>query len=168
MEGIDEKIAAAAAKYRLPVSGAPAAAGLYEPVRPALICGRIQTLYLSGCLPVVDGALAYKGRVGEETDVEEARQAARICALNLLANLRAFCRGTERVTLRLLKLTAFIASAPDFTAQPQVANAASELLIDVFGDSGRCARSAVGVLSLPLGAPVEIELIAEIGGSTQI
>lgn len=117
-------------------------------------------VFTSGQLPVVGGALAVTGRVGAEVDTAAAAGLARICALNALAAVDALV-GLDRV-VRVVKVTGFVASAPDFTAQPAVVNGASDLLADVFGAQGVHARSAVGVAVLPLNAPVEVELIVEV------
>jgi enamine deaminase RidA (YjgF/YER057c/UK114 family) len=120
-------------------------------------------VYTSGQLPMVDGKLARTGKVGAEVSAEDAAALARTCALNALAALAAAAGGLAAVT-RIVKVTGFVASAPGFTGQAQVVNGASELLIAVFGDAGRHARSAVGMAVLPLDAPVEVELIAEVSG----
>ena len=118
-------------------------------------------VYVSGQVPVVDGKLAAAGKVGGEVSAEDAAGLARTCALNALAAAAAAAGGLDAI-LRIVKVTGFVASAPGFTGQPQVVNGASELLIEVFGEDGRHARSAVGVAELPLNAPVEVELIAEV------
>jgi enamine deaminase RidA (YjgF/YER057c/UK114 family) len=117
--------------------------------------------YTSGQLPIVDGKLLATGKVGDSVSPEEAVALARICALNALAAAAGAAGGLDAIK-RIVKVTCFVASAPSFTGQPQVANGVSELLIDVFGDSGRHARSAVGMAVLPLDSPVEVELIAEV------
>ena len=117
-------------------------------------------VYVSGQLPLVDGELPYAGKVGAEVTAEQAADAARICALNALAAIEALV-GLGRV-VKVVKLTGFVASAPGFTGQPAVVNGASNLFGEVFGEQGRHARSAVGVSELPLGAPVEVEVIAEV------
>lgn len=117
-------------------------------------------VYTSGQLPVVDGELAVSGRLGIDVDVDEGRQAARTCALNALAAVK--WAGYLDQVKRVVKVTGFVNSAPDFSQQPQVMNGASELLGEVFGDSGIHARSAIGVAALPLGAPVEVELVVEV------
>jgi enamine deaminase RidA (YjgF/YER057c/UK114 family) len=119
-------------------------------------------VYTSGQLPVVDGKLLATGKVGAEVEVAAASALARVCALNALAAAAAAAGGLSGIR-RIVKVTGFVASAPDFTAQAQVVNGASELLLEVFGEAGRHARSAVGMAVLPLDAPVEIELIAEVG-----
>jgi enamine deaminase RidA (YjgF/YER057c/UK114 family) len=119
-------------------------------------------VYTSGQLPLRDGELMRIGKVGSEVSPEEAYECARQCALNALAAVRSEVGELSAVT-RVVKVVGFVASAPGFTAQPQVVNGASELLGQVFGDSGQHARSAVGVAVLPLDAPVEVELVVEVG-----
>ena len=118
-------------------------------------------VFTSGQLPMRDGELITTGKVGGEVSVEEAVECARQCALNAMAAVRAELGDLSRVK-RIVKVVAFVASTPDFTGQPGVANGASELFGEVFGDLGRHARSAVGVPVLPLDAPVEVELIVEV------
>ena len=119
-------------------------------------------VYTSGQLPLRDGELMRIGKVGSEVSPQEAHECARQCALNALAAVRSEVGELSAVT-RVVKVVGFVASAPGFTAQPQVVNGASELLGQVFGDSGQHARSAVGVAVLPLDAPVEVELVVEVG-----
>lgn len=118
-------------------------------------------VYTAGQIPVADGQLLASGRVGAEVSEEEAVQLARTCGLNGLAAIASVAGGLDNIR-RIVKVTGFVASAPGFTGQPKVLNGASELLLAVLGDAGRHARSAVGVAELPLGAPVEVELIAEV------
>jgi enamine deaminase RidA (YjgF/YER057c/UK114 family) len=118
-------------------------------------------VYVSGQLPTVDGKLPAVGKVGDAVTAEDAAGMARTCALNALAAAAAAAGGLEGIR-RIVKVTGFVASAPGFTGQPQVINGASELFIEVFGEDGRHARSAIGVAELPLNAPVEVELIAEV------
>jgi enamine deaminase RidA (YjgF/YER057c/UK114 family) len=117
--------------------------------------------FLSGQVPQSGGRLLWKGKVGGDLEVQAGAEAARRCAVQALAVLREALGSLDRVR-RIVKLTVFVASAPGFTDQPKVANGASDLLADVFGEDGRHARSAVGVTELPLGAPVEVEVVAEI------
>ncbi|GAA4551623.1 RidA family protein [Amycolatopsis samaneae] len=117
-------------------------------------------VYTSGQLPFVDGALAATGKVGAEVSPEEAKQHARTSALNALAAVHALV-GVDEI-VRIVKVVGFVASAEGFTGQPAVVNGASELLGEVFGEAGIHARSAVGVAELPIGSPVEIELIVEV------
>jgi len=118
-------------------------------------------VYTSGQLPMVDGALPATGKVGAQVSAEQATDLARICALNALAAVDAQV-GLDAV-VGVVKVVGFVASAPDFTGQPAVVNGASNLLVDVFGEAGAHARSAVGVAVLPLDAPVEVELVVEVG-----
>ncbi|MEU4533750.1 RidA family protein [Streptosporangium sp. NPDC023825] len=118
-------------------------------------------VHTSGQLPIVDGKLLATGKVGAEVDVEDAYELARACALNALAAVASEAGGLSNI-VRIVKVVGFVASAPGFTGQPQVVNGASDLLAAVLGDAGRHARSAVGVAVLPLDAPVEVEVIAEV------
>jgi enamine deaminase RidA (YjgF/YER057c/UK114 family) len=118
-------------------------------------------VYTSGQLPLVDGKLQGVGKVGDGVTTDEAAALARIAALNALAAAASVAGGLDAIA-RIVKVTCFVASDPSFTGQAQVANGASELLIEVIGDAGRHARSAVGMAVLPLDTPVEVELIAEI------
>jgi enamine deaminase RidA (YjgF/YER057c/UK114 family) len=123
---------------------------------PAVRVGEL--IYSSGQLPTEDGRLLVTGKVGAEVSLELAVRCARTAALNGLAAVAEVAGGLDAVQ-QVVKVVIFVASAPDFTDQPKVGNGASELLGEVFGESGRHARSAVGVASLPLDAPLEIELI---------
>lgn len=124
---------------------------------PALAAGEMA--FTSGQLPVAGGALKFKGKLGQEISLEEGYQAARLCAVNCLGALTGVLGTLDRVE-QIVKVTGFVASAEGFTDQPRVVNGASELLEAVFGEKGKHARSAVGVAELPLGAPVEVEIIA--------
>ena len=126
--------------------------------RPAVVSG--PHVYVSGQLPVADGELVESGKVGAEITPERARELARLCALNGLA--AALSVAGERGIARIVKVVGFVASAPGFTGQPGVVNGASEFFGEVLGEAGEHARSAVGVAELPLNAPVEVELIAEL------
>jgi len=126
---------------------------------PAVRSG--QHVFTSGQLPMRSGELMTTGKVGAEVTLEEAVECARQCALNAIAAVKAEIGDLAQVK-RIVKVVCFVASTPDFTAQPKVANGVSELLGEVFGDAGVHARSAVGVSVLPLDAPVEVELIVEI------
>ena len=134
----------------LPVPAAPVAA--YVPV---VVSGMLA--HVSGQLPFVEGRLV-TGRLGEDVSLEQGTAAARACGLMILAQLHAALGSLERVE-RIVKLGAFVSSTDGFTDQPKVANGASELMAEVFGDAGRHARSAVGVPVLPLGAAVEVDAI---------
>jgi enamine deaminase RidA (YjgF/YER057c/UK114 family) len=117
-------------------------------------------VFVSGQLPMVDGKLPQTGKVGAEVSAEQGAELARTCALNALAAIDALV-GLGRI-VKIVKVTGFVASADGFTGQPTVINGASQLFGDVLGELGRHARSAVGVAELPLGAPVEVEVIAEV------
>ncbi len=137
----------------LPTTAAPA--GDYVPARRA---GSL--VFTAGQVPFVDGVLAATGKVGAEVTPEQGYDLARTCALNALAAVDGLV-GLDAVT-GVVKVVGFVASAPGFTGQPGVVNGASELLGAVFGEAGRHARSAVGVAELPLGAPVEVEIVVEL------
>ncbi|WP_445163190.1 RidA family protein [Mycobacterium sp. Dal123C01] len=126
---------------------------------PAVRTGNL--VYTSGQLPITDGKLAGSGKVGAEVSPEDAKAMARICALNALAAVNSLV-GIDAVT-RVVKVVGFVASASGFNGQPGVVNGASDLFAEVFGEQGAHARSAVGVSELPLDAPVEVELIVEVG-----
>ncbi len=131
----------------------PLPAGLYV---PAVVAGTL--LFVSGQVPVRDGQLPYLGKLGGAISIDDGRAAARLAAINALAAAKGALGSLDRV-VRVARLTVYVASADGFTAQPQVANGASELLREVFGDgAGTGARSAVGVAELPAGVPVEVEL----------
>jgi len=119
-------------------------------------------VYTSGQVPMVQGQLAATGKVGVDVDLATAQRCAQICALNALAAVRSLTGDLSAVT-RIVKVVGYVASDPSFTGQPAVVNGASDLLGEVFGDAGVHARSAVGVAALPLDAPVELELVAEVG-----
>lgn len=125
---------------------------------PAVQSGR--QVYVSGQLPLVEGKLLATGKVGAGVSAEQAKDLAARCALNALAAIDALV-GLEAV-VKIVKVTGFVASAEGFTGQPGVVNGASELFGTVFGEAGRHARSAVGVSELPLGAPVEVEVVVEV------
>lgn len=145
------------AELGIVLPAAPRSVAAYEPWR---IVGDL--VFVSGQLPIVDGKLQYGGRVGSDLDEAAAAEAARICAINVLAQLRAACDGDLSRVTGLARVGVFVSSSPDFTAHPQVANAASSLFIQVLGDAGRHARCAVGCAALPLGASVEVEAVAQV------
>ncbi|HZA11528.1 RidA family protein [Mycobacterium sp.] len=125
---------------------------------PAVRSGNL--VFTAGQLPLSDGKLVGTGKVGAGVSAEQARQLARVCALNALAAVHSVV-GIDSVR-RVVKVVGFVASAPGFSGQPGVINGASELLGEVFGEAGAHARSAVGVAELPLDAPVEVEMIVEV------
>jgi len=141
--------------------------GIELPPAPAPVASYVpaartgQLVYTSGQVPSVGGVLQGRGKVGAEVTADEAVGYARTCALNALAAVHALV-GIDSV-VRIVKVVGFVASSPDFTGQPGVINGASDLLREVFGDAGAHARSAVGVTVLPMDAPVEVELIVEVG-----
>lgn len=139
----------------LPAAVAPAAS--YLPY-----CQAGNLLFTAGQLPMAGGKLVFTGLLGKDLSIEEGQTAARTCAINVLAQARAAAGGDLEKIVRLVKLTVFVASAPDFTDQHIVANGASEFLADVLGPRGHHARSAVGTASLPLNAPVEVEAVIEL------
>ncbi|EKV26992.1 Endoribonuclease L-PSP [Caenispirillum salinarum AK4] len=141
----------------LPNAAAPA--GNYVPY---VVSGTL--VFISGQLPLVDGRPEFNGRLGESVSLEDGQRAARLCGLNLIAQLKAACGGDlDRVT-RVVRLGGFVNSAADFTDQPKVINGASDLMVEVFGEAGKHARAAVGAPTLPLGVSVEIEGTFEIKG----
>jgi enamine deaminase RidA (YjgF/YER057c/UK114 family) len=149
---IDARLAA----LGLTLPAAPAPAANYVPF---VISGSM--LYVSGQISQDDGGLI-KGRLGADMDVAAGAAAARRCALSLMAQARAACGGDLDRVARVVKLVGFVSSTPEFTDQPKVINGASDLMVEVFGEAGRHARSAVSAASLPLGVAVEIEAIFEL------
>lgn len=139
----------------LPEAAAPAANYL-----PWVVTGKL--VFVSGQIPVADGAVRYTGRVGDDVTLEEAREAARLCALNLVAQVRAACGGDLGRVRRVVKLGGFVSSAPGFAEQHLVMNGASDLMVEIFGDAGKHARFAVGAPVLPLNAAVEVDGVFEI------
>ncbi len=126
---------------------------------PYVIAGNL--VHISGQITMENGELKFVGKLGADYDVETGQKAARLCALNLVAQLKAAIGDLDKVT-RVVKLNAFVNSAPDFTDQPKVVNGASDTMVEIFGDVGKHARSAVGVAALPLGVAVEIDGIFEV------
>jgi enamine deaminase RidA (YjgF/YER057c/UK114 family) len=126
---------------------------------PAVVSGN--HVFTSGQIPMVKGKLKYAGKVDRDLSVEEASEAARICALNALAAVRSVLGSLDRV-VRIVKVTGYVACVEAFADQPKVMNGASNLLVEIFGEAGRHARSAVGTNALPLNAAVEIEILAEV------
>ena len=151
MTSIDSRLAELG--ITLPEPAAPVAAYV-----PTVLAGNL--LHISGQVSMENGERMV-GRLGEDRDVEYGQRAARACGLMLIAQMKKALGSLDRVE-RVVKLGVFVNSAPDFTAQPQVANGASELMAEVFGEAGRHARSAVGVPVLPLGVAVEIDAVVEI------
>jgi enamine deaminase RidA (YjgF/YER057c/UK114 family) len=125
---------------------------------PAMVTGNL--VFTAGQLPFISGVLQATGKVGSTVSADAAHGYARTAVLNALAAIETAIGSVDRIT-RVVKLVVFVASEPDFTGQPGVANGASDVLVEIFGDAGRHARSAVGVAVLPLDAPVELELVVE-------
>jgi len=128
---------------------------------PAVRSGNL--VFVSGQLPMVDGQLQMAGKVGADVTVEQAKGLAQRCALNGLAAAAAVAGGLEKI-VRVVKVVGYVACEPSFIQQPQVVNGASELLGHVLGEAGKHSRVAIGVAALPLGAPVEVELVVEVEG----
>ncbi|HYM31536.1 MAG TPA: RidA family protein [Candidatus Cybelea sp.] len=136
---------------------APAPAANYVPFTRS---GNL--VFIAGQIPFWNGEVKWIGRLGADLSVEQGQQAARLCALNVIAQVKAACGGDLDRVVRCLRLGGFVNSADDFTQQPLVVNGASDLVVDVFGDAGRHARAAVGVNTLPRGVAVEVEAVFEI------
>jgi enamine deaminase RidA (YjgF/YER057c/UK114 family) len=139
--------------FPLPAVAKPVAAYV-----PAVVTGNL--CFTAGQLPFVDGALPKAGTVGRDVSAEDAKDLARLCALNALAAVKLEIQDLDRIT-RIVKLVGFVSVVPEFTAIPGVMNGASEFLVEVFGDAGIHARSSVGVPALPLDSAVELELVVE-------
>ena len=135
----------------------PAPAARYVPY---VVSGSL--VFIAGQLPLQGGKIAVAGKLGAEVSADDGAHAARICAINLLAQLKSACQGDLDRVKRCVRLNGFVASTPDFTEQPRVLNGASDLMVDVLGDAGRHSRVAVGVAALPLNAAVEVDGIFEI------
>lgn len=126
---------------------------------PAVLVDNL--IFTSGQIPVLDGQLKYKGKVGKDLTEEEGRSAAELCVLNCLSVIKNIAGSLDKIE-RIIKVTVFINSADAFTGQPKVANGASDLLVKLFGEKGKHARSAVGVNELPIDSAVEIEIVARL------
>ncbi|MDJ0611769.1 MAG: RidA family protein [Kiloniellales bacterium] len=127
---------------------------------PYVVTGNL--VFVSGQVTIEGGEFKYVGKLGQDLDVETGAKAARLCALNIISQLKAACGGDLDRVQRIVKLGGFVNSAPDFTDQPKVINGASDLMVEVFGDKGRHSRAAVSAGSLPVGVSVEIDCVAEI------
>ena len=135
---------------------APAPVGAYVPY---VISGSL--MFISGQVPIRDGKMIHEGKVPLDVTVEQGQECAALCFLNAIAQAKAALGDLDQVE-RIVRMTGYVAVAADFTDQPLVVNGASNLAVDIFGDQGRHARVAVGVAELPLGAPVELEVILEV------
>ncbi len=151
------KIDARLAELGITLPDAPAPAANYVPY---VVSGNL--VFVSGQIPMQDGGMI-TGKIGAEADVETGKKAARVCALNILAQVRAACGGDLDQVRRIGKLGGFVNATPDFTDAPEVINGASDVIVEIFGDAGRHARFAVAVASLPRGIAVEIDAVVEIG-----
>ena len=127
---------------------------------PYVITGKL--VFISGQIPFLDGEIQYPGRLGENISVIEARKAARLCGINLIAQLKNACEGDLDRLVQVVKLNGFVNGTPSFTDQAMVINGTSDLMFEVFADKGRHARAAIGCSALPLGAAVEVDAIFEI------
>ena len=143
-----------ALKLSLPDAPKPVAAYI-----PAKQTGNL--VFTAGQLPMVNGELISKGLLGQDVEIDEANKAARICTLNALAAIKGVIGDLDRIK-QIVRVVGYVASVPTFTQQPAVVNGASELLLEIFGENGKHARSAVGMAVLPLNASVEIELTVEV------
>ncbi|MBB5713364.1 RidA family protein [Sphingomonas aerophila] len=150
---VDQKLADLG--LSLPQAAAPVASYV-----PAVEAGGM--LHVSGQLPFRDGQVV-TGRLGENTSLEQGQEAAKLCGLMLVAQIKAALGGDLSRVRRIVKLGVFVNSAPGFTDQPKVANGASDLMEQLFGDAGKHARAAVGVAALPLGAAVEVDAVVQVG-----
>lgn len=134
----------------------PKPAGSYVPV---VITGKLA--FVSGQIPIKDGKVAFLGKVSNDISIEEAQKAAKLCIINALAQLKNELGSLDRVS-KIVRVSGFVNSAPEFTEQPKVINAASDLLYEIFGNKGQHSRIAIGVPSLPLNSCVEIDMVAEV------
>lgn len=148
---IDEKLKSLGITLPVP----PKPAGSYIPV---VISGNLA--FVSGQIPMQDGKVVFTGKVPTEKTIEDAQSAARICAINILAQLKANLGSLDRIT-KIVRVSGFVNSASDFAEHPKIINAASDLFFEIFGEKGKHSRIAVGVSSLPLNSTVEIDMIAE-------
>ena len=139
----------------LPQAAAPAANYV-----PYVVSGSL--VFVSGQVTVWNGEFRYQGKVGQDLGVEDGQAAARLCALNIIAQVKAACGGDLDRVVRIVRLGGFVNSTPDFTGQAKVINGASDLMVEVFGDKGKHARAAVSAAALPLGVAVEVEAVVEI------
>ena len=149
---IEEKLRA----FGITLSNPPKPAGSYIPV---VRTGNL--VFVSGQIPISDGKILYSGKVTKDLSIEDAQKAARLCAINALAQLKSEFGNLDKIT-KIVRVSGFVNSPPDFTEQPKVINGASDLLFEIFEKSGQHTRIAVGVSSLPLNSAVEIDLIVEI------
>ncbi|MCP3689573.1 MAG: RidA family protein [Gammaproteobacteria bacterium] len=151
------KIETRMAKLGIEIFDAPAAVSNYMPY---VVSGNL--VFISGQVTIWNGEFQFIGKVGDDLDIEQGYEAARMCGLNLISQVRAACDGDLDRVKKVVKLGAFVNCIPGFKELPQVVNGASDLMVEIFGDAGRCTRTNVGVASLPLGFAVEIDGVFEI------
>ena len=158
MEGLNRmgKIEARLIELGIQIPEAPKPVAAYIPAKKT---GNL--VFTAGQLPMVNGELISKGLLGQDVEIEEANKAARICALNALAAIKGVIGDLDEIK-QIVRVVGYVASIPTFTQQPAIVNGASELLVEIFGEAGKHARSAVGMAVLPLNASVEIELTVEV------
>ena len=152
------KIIQRLAELGIDLPQAPAPAANYIPF---VVTGNL--VFVAGQVPVLNGEIKFKGRLGENMDIDEGYRAARLCGLNLIAQAEAAAGGDLDKIKRVVKLGGFVNATPDFTDHPKVVNGASDLMAEVFGEAGKHARAAVGAPSLPLGVAVEVDGVFELG-----
>jgi len=158
MDAQDKTIEERLAELDVTLPEAPAPAANYVPY---VVSGLL--VFISGQLPMVSGECAHRGLLGRDVDLDDGVEAARICAINVLAQLKAACGGDLSKVVRCVRLGGFVAATPDFEQHPAVINGASDLIAEALGgEAGAHARAAVGVASLPFGVPVEVEAVFEI------
>jgi enamine deaminase RidA (YjgF/YER057c/UK114 family) len=150
------KVESKLSELKLSLPDAPKPVAAYIPAKQS---GNL--VFTAGQLPMVNGDLISKGLLGQDVEIDEANKAARICTLNALAAIKGVIGDLDRIK-HIVRVVGYVASVPTFTQQPAVVNGASELLLEIFGENGKHARSAVGMAVLPLNASVEIELTVEI------
>ena len=138
------------------IPDAPKPAGSYVPI---VLTGKLA--FVSGQIPIKDGQVVYQGKVGDAQSIDDAQEAAKLCVINGLAQIEAYC-GTLDNLEKIIKISGFVNSTKDFTEHPKVINAASDLLMKIFDEKGRHSRIAIGVSSLPLNATIEIDMVVEI------
>ena len=138
----------------------PQAAAAVANYVPYVVTGNL--VFVSGQVTIENGEFKYQGKLGSDLSAEQGQEAARLCALNIIAQLKQACGGDLDRVRRIVKLGGFVNSTPDFKDQPKVINGASDLMVEVFGDKGRHARAAVSAGALPAGVAVEVDAIAEI------
>jgi enamine deaminase RidA (YjgF/YER057c/UK114 family) len=148
---IEEKLAS----LNIILPSPPKPAGAYVPV---VITGKL--VFVSGQIPIKDGKVAYLGKVTKDISIEEAQKAAKLCIINALAQIKNEIGSLDKI-LKIVRVSGFVNSTPEFTEQPKIINAASDLLFEIFGVKGQHSRIAIGVASLPLNSCVEIDVIAE-------